>query len=759
MQLYKPYEQKMLKLAEIKAKIMRYKYLILACLLLILAGISTLLYFKGNIRKDITLQSQYTYGDTITYDADAFMAKTKVVFYQNDQEVQTPKHPGTYTAQVVARGAFGIKKYGQTHTFTILPRLANVSLASYNNTYGETPSVRVDNLVYGDKVDKENIRFLYHDVLGIAPTVQVYPESFRILNEQGETVTDCYDFQDSVHTPKSILWTKRYISVATGSVKQVYDGTDVACEQYQITAGTLANGDTLHVTGFDALHGVGKRQNTAEFTVMNSDNVDVSKMYNVTKQFGTIEVTPKPLTISTGDNQKIFDGYPFDRPTYQVDGLIDGHIIQIFSHCQQTQSGRYSNFLTYDIQTQSGESVKDNYTITEAWGKLTIYAAKLVVTTNGQSTYNGREVTQFSPIFIEGGLLYEESFIITKVQAYDSAHQPVTIKDAGTYTVEIVAYEIHGQAENAPEYLVELQTGTHKVNKRPITVTLKDAEKYYDRTPLKSGAFVASNVVSGHSVKISNTGSITEPGKAENVLQGVEVYDENNQPVTKNYQITKNNGWLTVHKRKVTICPLPIVKTYDGQAIAYPVSLPDAMKAAASWTDKNDPLQDGAPLLDGDYIDFTKMVFENAIVDVGETNIRMQNGHIKYANHEKDNGKYYDVTVVSSKAIIHPLQIEIHSYSHEKLYDETPLKGTADDCYINKGALVGEDTITYQVNASQTQVGSCTNLIVEVVIKQGTKVVGYVRCDENGEIIQGNESTYNYQITVVHGTLTVQKNK
>ena len=74
MELYQPYEEKILKLAAIKAKILKYKYLILACLFVLIAGISTLLYFKGTILTDLKLEKQYTYGDVIDYDASAFLS-------------------------------------------------------------------------------------------------------------------------------------------------------------------------------------------------------------------------------------------------------------------------------------------------------------------------------------------------------------------------------------------------------------------------------------------------------------------------------------------------------------------------------------------------------------------------------------------------------------------------------------------------------------------------------------------------------------
>lgn len=673
MKLYQPYEQKILRIAEIKAKIMRFKYLILAGLLLILAGISTLIYFKGTILSDLEMRNQYTYGEELEYEANAFLSKTTLVFYQDGRAIETPTRPGEYMAQVRARGAFGSKKYGEKQAFSIVRKPARLRLASASYMYGETPTVRVDGLVKGDRVLEEQLRFVYKGEFSGNSTVALSPGCFKIVNAKGEDVTNCYVFQEGIYEEREITWLRR------------------------------------------------------------------------------------PLVISTGDDQKLYDGKPFPSPDYQTDGLMDGHKIKPVSSCTATQPGSYANSLSYDIQTAKGESVKDYYSIRENWGELTIYTKKVVISVNDQQTYNGQEITTFTAKVVEGKLASGESVVITKAKAYDAGNQPTRVKDVGRYQIEILEYEILGSGGKEPQYLVELQRGTCTVTKRPITVTMEDVEKYYNRKPLTSNAFVADNPVSGHRIEIACSGSITEPGKTQNVLKTVEIYDENNQLVTHNYDITKRNGQLTVLKRKITVYPLPITKTYDGQAVAYPASMSKDMKVASDWTNPDDPLRDGEPLLSGDFIDFNS-VSVGSRINVGVSDILLQGACIKDQNGVKDNGKYYDITVVSSKAVINPVEIEVYSLSHTRVYNGMTLRGSTEDCYINKGALVGKDTIQYTVNASISRVGQCLNLIREIVIKQNNgQVVGRIQCNDNGEIIQGNLSSYNYVITVVHGTLTIEE--
>ena len=224
MRLYQPYEQKILQIAEIKEKIMRYKYIILACFLAILAGIAALLYFKGDIQKDIQLQQTYTYGDTISCEATAFFAKPTIEFYQNDQRIdKTPEYPGQYKARVVTKGSFGIKKYGEWHNFIIQQKPASYTVET-SFTYGEYPSVRMDGLCENDRLvyDETQVRFI--DLELSQPKAEILSGAIKILNQENESVEHCYLFNNGAVGVYEVQLQARKIVLNTGSISKEYDG-------------------------------------------------------------------------------------------------------------------------------------------------------------------------------------------------------------------------------------------------------------------------------------------------------------------------------------------------------------------------------------------------------------------------------------------------------------------------------------------------------------------------------------------------------
>lgn len=755
MQLYQPYEQKIRKLAAIKAKILKYKYLILAGFLLIVACISTLLCLKGTIRKDIRLKEEYTYGDTIECRAKAFLSNVTVEYYLDGERVEKPKYPGEYEARAVAKGAFGGQKKGKLHTFTIQPKKVTASIAS-SITYGEMPEITTKDMVFGDTLQIDSAYVRFDNILGAKPQMTIGQKAVKACTAFGNDVTFCYEFDSKLFTKTDVILNKRPITISTESVKKQYDGTETVCENYTLTSGSLAYEDTLQTSDFIRLAGAGEVLNTATFNIYNKSGLNVTQLYAITYNFGTLNVLPKPFYVSTPDASKVYDGTPLPRPTYQTEGLLGGHTFEVAHSLLEVEPGIYENLLVYNIKDGSGEVVTEHYARTEAWGEAIIYGGRLVVSVRDQQVYDGMAVTYFQPTIVQGALSLEDTFIINSVQTYDANNQISEVRNAGKYSVEILSYEVFGPDVSRASYLIELQPGTFTVTKRPITVGLVDKEKYYDRTSLSSTDTVTDNLAFGHSVTATSSGSITQPGSTANVLQTVVVKDRYGVPVTDNYQITKQNGTLTVLKRQVTIAPLPIQKTYDGKAVAFPPELALQSRAYVEWTNPSDPLIDGKALLPGDYLRIDSVAISEAIVNVGQTTLSVKNGRIILQNGTADANRYYDVTMAEAIGEIVPMQLTIASLSHTKKADGTPLVGKASDCYIAFGALQNGESISYTVQGSQGEVGQSKNAIVEVVIKKGANIVGYAKFDVDGSVLDGNYyGYYNYLIAIECGWLTI----
>lgn len=757
MELYQPYEEKILKLAAIKAKILKYKYLILACLFVLIAGISTLLYFKGTILTDLKLEKQYTYGDVIDYDASAFLSSVNIELQKDGREVDGITTPGSYKARAVANAAFGGNTYGKWQSFTLSPKIVSLSVAD-EVTYGENPSMTIDSLAFEDRLDKESLAVEFSNILGEYPKVAIKRGSFIIRNKEGKEVTSCYRFREDIYKQRDIEILRRSITLTTNGVDKVYDGMSTICEGYAITSGSLAYEDRLQIKGgYVRVDGADSVINAIDYAFINKEGKDVSALYSVWENFGRINVRPKPMTITTGDTWKLYDGRPCATPTYEAEGLIEGHRIVALGGNPAVESGTYQNSLIYDIKDRSGRSVKENYAITETWGELSIYAGRITVAVSGECVYMGAPITDF-PLRITGGALQTgEQFIVKSVTAYDTFNREVTAQNVGRYRIKINEYEIQGRTEYAPLYYVELQEGWLTIVTRPITVRLVDKERYYNRLPFTSNETTSDNLVAGHYVVAESTGSITEPGAITNVLRTVIIKDASGLDVTGNYAITKQNGTLKVLKRKVTVYPLPITKTYDGTALQIPSAIPLQSRAYVDWTDANDPLRDGLALLSGDTLRINSVTLESTIVNVGTTHLIVSGSRILSQGGRDDTNRYYDVTVAKGTAEILPMTLLIRSLSHTKVYDGEALVGNSSDCYIAIGTLFRNESIQYTVTGSQTEVGICKNAITKVEIRYGGQIVGYAEYDGSGTLISGNGSTYNYHIEIECGTLAVSK--
>lgn len=121
--------------------------------------------------------------------------------------------------------------------------------------------------------------------------------------------------------------------------------------------------------------------------------------YAVTYSGTTMTIKPAPLHITTGDGSKKYDGTPLSGGEATVEGLMSGDAITVTT-AAPTEVGTTDNTYTIDW----GDTNKDNYTITDDIGELTITKndTKITVTAGSASrAYNGEDLTD-SSFTVEG---------------------------------------------------------------------------------------------------------------------------------------------------------------------------------------------------------------------------------------------------------------------------------------------------------------------------------------------------------------------
>ena len=338
---------------------------------------------------------------------------------------------------------------------------------------------------------------------------------------------------------------KKGLTVSGTDYNGMYDGkshgeaatanVDGATIEYSI------DGGKTWMTDFPTIKNVGEINVTVKASMANYS--DATATY-------TLKVTPRPVTITSGSATKMYDGTPLIKHevTYGGDKFVDGEGVDITYTGSQTIVGSSKNTFTYEFKDGTAEG---NYDITTVYGDLEVTDSnKLTVSATGYNgiydgqTHNGKVTAT------EGATLSYS----TDGENW-TATEP-TIKDVGEIHVTVKA-SMANYSDATADY-------TLKVTKRTVTLTSETASKPYDGDPLTRPVVTVTGdgFVLGEVTDIKATGSVTNV--SEGSVTNTIVYTTTDKFVPGNYNITKDEGTLTINPRTVTITSGSASKTYDG---------------------------------------------------------------------------------------------------------------------------------------------------------------------------------------------------
>ena len=292
--LYENYQNRIKTIADVLKLMLRMWPLVLLKLLIIVAAISAFFITKGMI-VSLECPESVVYGESINCNAKAFLSKTHIEYSDGSGKWtdDAPIMPGEYKIRAVGRGVFGNEKPGDAKSFTIEKR--NIDLHSKDGTvnYGETPELLAD-LVYGDVLFCDQFEFgdIYirsNDELSFTsiPNYELYVSVTPIQNaivikdKNGNDVTSAYEISVSGEDLKII---PRKITVTVEDASKVYDGLKLSFDGYQLTDGTLAEGDSLFAYFDKYIIDAGSIENTPKLVLMSEKGFDVTLCYDNCKR-------------------------------------------------------------------------------------------------------------------------------------------------------------------------------------------------------------------------------------------------------------------------------------------------------------------------------------------------------------------------------------------------------------------------------------------------------------------------------------------
>ena len=269
---------------------------------------------------------------------------------------------------------------------------------------------------------------------------------------------------------------------------------------------------------------------------------DVTKSFKVTVKEGTLLINPRPVTLTSANGEKKYDG---------------------------------TELTTYDLVKEG--KLKKEITV-GGMGFVKNHGKQIQYTVTGSQTIVGSSANEFTYKFKRAIKDIGKNYAITKI------YGTLTVFDRGEderFEVTVVA--------NSDEFLYD---GTEHSVSGFKEVRVKVGENKYDTYEVKGG--VLEFKLNGETFKIADVSTIA--GKATDVVlnestdeNGVKsyveapaaavnvsdtslavVYDSKHNPVTAQFAVYAESGDLTIHRRKVTLVAGSASKDFDGKALTCP---------------------------------------------------------------------------------------------------------------------------------------------------------------------------------------------
>lgn len=354
------------------------------------------------------------------------------------------------------------------------------------------------------------------------------------------------------------------IKISTSSLTKEYDGTALVCNEYEITKGKLRDGHYIDCKYLNELKDVGTISNEVAITIYDSNNIDVTKQYDLEITPGNLNVTKRNLQITTLSADKMFDGQKLTYEEYEAVGLLEGHEINIIFSKSITNIGTVQNACSVTVCDSYKKDVTGNYDISYDFGTLEVKSKTVEVTSvSKRKVYDG---TTFDVNYDEDFKLKDS--LISTSHNIEFVCNP-TICDVGSVDYFFTC-KVYDSNNNDVTYMYNFVYNYGKLTITPSVIEVLTSSKSfeYNKEVYSFEDYNITNNVNipqGYTIETSNWTTINEVGWVYNVCD-FKLYDENHIE-SNNYQFNAQYGKLTVTKRVLYLSSSSSTKTYDGTNI------------------------------------------------------------------------------------------------------------------------------------------------------------------------------------------------
>lgn len=270
----------------------------------------------------------------------------------------------------------------------------------------------------------------------VLPGTERVQPVYQILSENGRDVTDQYDVYENMG---DLTVMPISITLTTESASKMYDGESLSAKKWQHTDGALLEGHTIEMTVSAALEDVGSIPNKGNARILDQDGKDVTSLYQIQYQYGTLEVQAIPLYITTMSDQKIYDGTGLSCPQWKLtQGNLDsGASIQVLDFPVQTKIGTMDNVIHFQVTDRAGRDITSRYAFIFDYGTLSVQPRAVTIRTgSAQKVFDGTPLSCEAFEIIKGSLCENERIEITGISITDVGYSENYVLDCTVYRKE-----------------------------------------------------------------------------------------------------------------------------------------------------------------------------------------------------------------------------------------------------------------------------------------------------------------------------------
>ncbi len=534
------------------------------------------------------------------------------------------------------------------------------------------------------------------------------------------------------------------ITITAASDSKIYDGTALTNATVTVTSGSLLPGDSLVANANGSVTNVadvttGNNPVAPGYKIMHGTQ-DVTANYTITRTAGTLEITPRTVTVSVADKTVEYNGaLQNGNTTCTFENVVAGQTATIGytaanglmpSETPYNNSSYADNFIVMAGTTD----VTSNYTLTEqTTGKLTIknrtnkYSITVVAKSNTGNVYDGsvKSASGFQTLVFSYN---NNPFTVSGLTTSNPSSANVC-ELANTISGTAVVNDAQGN-DVTSQFNVTTLNGVLEILKRPVTVSVADKTVDYNGS-LQYGStdYTFSNVVSGQTATIdylAANGTTESPTPYNNGSYGSNfkvMSGETN--VTSNYTLTlMKKGKLKIDPAPLTVTAKDSTKTYDGMALQ------------ASFTFESNESQPSIlyKVKNGDtWSDYTTDL--PSITNAGSLTYLVEASIATYTTTDT-------ATLTITKRDVH-----LTSMDSTRIYNGNTLR--YDSVKVTGNGFVNGEGATFTVTGSQLLPGSTPN-VFDYTLNPGTLADNYIITKSYGTLhVDERPDSLLYPITVV----------